>query len=114
MLRALRPADWRMLNQVVHLILVWVVKGRDTNNHLVDQDSKRPPVQCFVVSRPDDHLRGQVLWRTAEGVGLLTILLHDLGQAKVSQHDVTIVVQQNVLRLEITVDDVALVEVAKG
>ena len=40
----LRPADWRVLNQVIHLVLVWIVKRRDTNYHLVDQDAQGPPI----------------------------------------------------------------------
>ena len=43
-LRFLRPADWCVLNQVVHLVLVRIVKRRDTNYHLVDQDTQGPPV----------------------------------------------------------------------
>ena len=56
MLGLLRPADWRMLDQVVHLILVGVIKGRDANDHFVNQDTQRPPVKCFIVSAAHDHL----------------------------------------------------------
>ena len=35
----LGPADWRVLYQVVHLVLVWIVKRRDADNHLVYEDS---------------------------------------------------------------------------
>ena len=38
-LGGLGPADRRVLDQVVHLVLVGVVKGRDANDHLVDQDA---------------------------------------------------------------------------
>jgi len=102
----LGPPDRRMLDQVVHLVLIGVVEGRDPDNHLVDQDSEGPPIKSFVVSRADDHFRGEVLGRTAEGVRLLPVLLHDLCQPEVSQHDVAVVVEQDVFRLQVTVYNV--------
>ena len=56
-LGSLWPADWRMLDQIIHLVLVRVVKWRDTNYHLIDEDAKRPPVEGFVMSATDNHLR---------------------------------------------------------
>ena len=46
----LGPANWRVLNQIVHLIFVWIVKWRDSNDHLVNEDSESPPVQRLVVT----------------------------------------------------------------
>lgn len=87
------PADRRVLNQVVHLVLVWIVKWRNSNDHLVNKNAKCPPVERFVVSRAHNHLWRQILRRATEGVRLLTVLLHDLGEAKVCQRNVTIVVE---------------------
>jgi hypothetical protein len=50
MLVLLGPSDWCMLNQVVHLMLVLVVEGWDSDNHLVDQNAERPPVNCEIVT----------------------------------------------------------------
>ena len=58
MLGLLWPANRRMLNQIVHLILIRIVKWRDANYHLVDENAERPPVKCFVVSTANDHLGG--------------------------------------------------------
>ena len=46
----LRPADRRMLNQIVHLVLVRIVKWRNSNYHFVDQDAERPPIERLVMS----------------------------------------------------------------
>ena len=50
MLAHLRPANRRVLNQVIHLVLIWVVEWRDSNNHLIDQNAKRPPVESLIMS----------------------------------------------------------------
>lgn len=114
MLGFLRPADWRVLNQIVHLILIWVVKWRDSDDHLVNQDAKSPPVQGLVVARAHDHLWGKILWSATERIGLFSILLHNLGQSEICQHDVAIVVKQNVFWFKIAIDDVAFVQVTDG
>lgn len=111
MLGFLRPADRCTLNQLVHLVLVRVVKGRDSNDHLVDEDTQCPPVECLVVSRADNHFGCEILGCSAERIRLFRVFLHNLGQAKVGQHDVPVVIYQNVLRLEVSVDNVGLVEV---
>ena len=46
----LRPSDRRMLNQIVHLVLVRIVKWRNSNYHFVDQDAERPPIERLVMS----------------------------------------------------------------
>ena len=88
----LRPANWRVLNQIVHLVLIWIVKWRDANNHLVYQDAKRPPIERLVVTWPYDHLWRQILGRSTEWVGLFCVRLHDLGETEVCQHDVAVIV----------------------
>ena len=57
--------------------------------------------------RSHNHLWREVFWCATERVWLLTILLHDFGQSKVSEHDVAVVIQQNIFWLQVTVDDVA-------
>lgn len=64
------------------------------------------------MARANDHLRREILGRAAEGIGLFPALLHDLGKAEVGEHDVAIIVEQDILRLQVSVDDVAGVEIA--
>ena len=64
----------------------------------------------MVVARAHDHLWGEVLWSTTEGVRLGAVLkLVDLGQPKVCEHDVTIEPEQNVFWLQVTVVNFGLV-----
>ena len=44
------PTDRRVLNEVVHLMLVLVVEWRNADDHLVDEDAESPPVQRLVVA----------------------------------------------------------------
>jgi hypothetical protein len=58
-----------------------------------------------------DHLRRHILSASAEAIGDLSAVQADFGETKVSNFDVAIVVNQQVLRLEVSVDDILLVEV---
>ena len=59
---------------------------------------------------PKEHLRADVFWSTTEGVRFLRVL----GQPEVRKLEVTISSQENVLWFEISIDNIALVEVAEG
>ena len=83
-----REAHRALTDEEVHSVLVPVEERWDAHDHLEDQDTERPPVHCEVVSIADEHLRGQVLGCTAEGVGQLT-LLNELGEAEVSNKKVS-------------------------
>ncbi len=57
MLLLLWPSDRRVLDVVVHLVLVLVVEGRDADDHLVEKDAQSPPVQSVIMPTANDHLR---------------------------------------------------------
>lgn len=54
----------------------------NSDNHLVDKDTKSPPVDCVVVSSAEQHLGGEVLSGAAERICQLTIL-NELSKAEV-------------------------------
>ena len=58
-------------------------EGWDSDNHLEDQDTQSPPVNCKVMPVSNQHLWRQVFGSAAERVGELA-LLHKFGEAKVS------------------------------
>lgn len=107
--------DRLLLDQLVHfgIILRASVEGRETNDHLVCQNSESPPIDREGVTTFNQNLGRQVIGRATEGVGLGVSFEH-LSEAEVSQADVAILVHQNVLRLQVTVDDVLLVQVTQG
>ena len=45
------------------------IKWSKTREHFKDEDSKGPPIHCFVMTLPNDQLRGKVLWCATQGVG---------------------------------------------
>jgi hypothetical protein len=85
----------------------------DAHEKLEQEDTKGPPVNCVVMAIPDDHLRGEVLRRPAEGVGLVFLALSHLGEAEVSQLQVPILIEEDVLWLQVPVQNVLLVEMSK-
>ena len=103
-----------LLDQLVHLriILGASVEGREADDHLVREDAKGPPIDGEGVTALDKDLRCQVVGRSAEGVSL-GVALEDLSQTEVREADVPIFVHQDVLRLQVTVDDVLRVEMAQ-
>ena len=87
---------------------VVVVERRVARKHFEDQHAQRPPVDELVVALALDDLWSQVLRRAAEGVGAVA---DDLGKAEVGDLDVSLLVDEEVLRLEVSVGDVHGVEV---
>jgi hypothetical protein len=39
-----------MLDEVVHLMLVFIVERRDSYDHFIEQDAKGPPIQGVIVA----------------------------------------------------------------
>lgn len=89
---------------LVHLICVLVVEGREAVDHLVEENTEGPPVNGFVVAVSGENLGREVLGCAAEGVGLFVLFHVELTQAEIAQGNVTVVVEENVLRLQVTVD----------
>lgn len=75
--------------------------------HLVDESTETPPVHSAPVPLPSDNLRGEILGRAADGESLLLRIFEDalLREPEISQPHVTITIQQDVLRLEVSVYD---------
>lgn len=73
------------------------------------------PIGGETVALLPEHLGSNVLWGSAHAERLdVVILREDLGDAKISDLDVSIFVQQHVLRLEVAVHDIPAVEVLDG
>ena len=88
---------------------VLVVEGVDSGVHLVDENSKGPPVDCLSVALVEYDLGGDVFGGSADGEG--SSLGEELGKSKVGELEVAIVADEEVLGLKISEDDVLGVEV---
>ena len=109
----IREVHCLLLYKLVHLAvsLAASVEGREADDHFVGQDSEGPPVDGETVTALNKNLRSQIVRRSTEGKGLGVTFEH-LGQTEIGQTDVAVLVHQDVLGLQITVDDVLLVQVA--
>jgi len=97
-----------------HLLTITVVMGWTAAEHLVEQGTQAPPVCSPRVTRTLDDLRSQILGSSAETVGLIRHFNALLRQTEISYSDMALSIQQDVLRLEISIDDVFLVECIDG
>ena len=88
-------------------------EGRVSGEKLVGEYPQPPPVNTLVVTSLQDDLRRHVVRGPAHRPAPL-LLVHQAGEAQVSEDDVTLRVQQDVLRLQVSVDDVVPVEVGEG
>ena len=94
---------------VVHHLAVGVVERRQSVDHLVDQDAQRPPVHALPVRHFPQDFRRQILRRAAQR--LRRVALHVLlREAEVRDADVPLGVQKEVLRLQVAIDDVVLMQ----
>ncbi len=89
---------------------VVVIEGVDTSNHLIGQNAQGPPVDWLSVSLIQKHFRRQILGRSAQCVSSgLTVL----SKAEICQLQVAVLVDENVLWLQISVDDVLRMQILK-
>ena len=88
------------------LLFVGVPKGRSSCEALVDDNSEQVPVQHLCVSPSPKHFRSQIGSTSAERVGKSCLL----AETKVCEACVTLVVNNDVARFEISIDDLCSVE----
>lgn len=87
---------------------VVIVERIDASQHLVRENAQRPPVDWLTVALVEEHLGRQVLRRPAQCVSArLTVL----GETEICELQVALLVNQDVFRLQISVDDVQRVQI---
>mmetsp|Transcript_22682 Transcript_22682/g.41054 ORF Transcript_22682/g.41054 Transcript_22682/m.41054 type:complete len:254 (-) Transcript_22682:1355-2116(-) len=82
-----------------------------SRHELEDENSESPPVHCVRVSTRGNQLRCEVIWGATCGEGLAN---DKLCQAHVGKLDMAARCQKKILRLEVTVDDAAHVEMLES
>lgn len=98
-------------NLLVEFACIRVFKGEVTASHGVENNSARPDVSVqAVVSLASYHLRSRVARRTTSSFEELSLLV-SVGEAKVNDLNVVILVKQKVLWLQVSVADSHLVNV---
>jgi hypothetical protein len=110
-----REVHWLRLDQLVHLRVVAVarVEWGEANNHFVGEDTDSPPVNWERMTFLDKNFGRQIIRRSAEGESLLASF-ENLRETEVSQTNVAIFVHKNVFWLQVTVDNLLVVEVTNS
>jgi len=88
-----------------------VIEGGHSDEHLVNQNAKRPPIHTQVVALVKHHFWSQVLRCTAEGLRSL-VFRKGLCQSIVNNLKVASFVNQDIFQLQVSVHDSLVVEVA--
>ena len=106
--------DRLVLDQLVHLrvILRASVEWWEADNHLIGQDAEGPPIDWECVALLLEDLRCQVLGSTAEGLSLL-ITFENFGETEIGQANVSIFSHKDVLRFQVSIDDLLVMKVTK-
>ena len=96
-----------LLDQLVHfrIILGSGVERRETDDHLVCQNTKSPPIDWEGVTTLNEDFRGEIVRSSTEGESL-GVTLKYLGKAEICKADVTIFVHQDILGLQVTIYDI--------
>ena len=91
------------------------LERRFSNNERVDYDAQRPNIHLVrVAALALEYLGGDIVRRTANRALLLTIEVKLRGKAKITQFDLHFVVEEEVAKFEVTVDDSVRVKVLEG
>ena len=107
-----RVVDLAREDVLVERHAVLRVERRVSDEHLVDEDTARPPVDRLAVSLVEDDLRREVLGSTAQRP-CLDGRVDPLGKAEISHLHVAEVVEEEVLGLQVSEDDVLVVQMLK-
>lgn len=102
-------------------MLVLAVEWRNTHQHLISvvrastlhEDAERPPIGFFAVAFLRDDFWGNILWSSYNSVGFSCGVAQLLGHTEIGQLEVAVRVQEDVFRLQVSVNDVFLVKILK-
>lgn len=96
-----------------NFVLILAVKGRSAGEHIVNYATEAKPVGTLSVSFTGNDLGRDVFRCSTHAIGQLALRLADLRESKVGELDMTVAVEQDILRLHIAIDDVAAVKILK-
>ena len=95
----------------INFVWVLIVEGRVARQHFKDENAQRPPVHPMVVTDRHDYLRREILWSPTQSERPVINLLRE---AKVCYFHVPVGSHEQVLRFEVPIRDLLLMEVLKG
>jgi len=84
--------------------VVAMVKRQPAAQHLVHDNASAPPINCTAIIRVFEHLRSQIFGCSAESVGCSVVGDVLLAQPEISNLNVPVLVQKQVLQLQVSVN----------
>ena len=81
-----------------------------TSRHLIEENAKSPPVHAEAMTLLFNDLRCKVLRGAAETESLIA-RCHELAESKISQVDVTILINEDIFWFEISVHNAVLMQI---
>ena len=103
-----RPVNFALENLLIDPVRSLVEKRWVAYDHLVAEDTTRPPVRCLPMTVRLDDFWCKVLGRSTQ---CPCTIIDNFGETEIRETDVAAGIQEQVLRLQVTVDDVEGVEV---
>lgn len=94
-----------------HFLDVLRLKGRHAGEHLVHQDAQTPYVNLAVVLGVEDDFRGHVLVSPADAGAVVVVVLQLARPAEIAQLYLKLIVQEEVLRLDVSMHQSLIMEV---
>jgi len=102
------------LDLLEHLLAVLVELWWQPVQHLLQQHAQQLPVHALAVARLVQHFGRQLRHTAAEGRLARVVLDFLLAEPEVRQLGMALLVQHHIVRLEVALDDVVLVQVLDG
>jgi hypothetical protein len=87
---------------------VVIIEGVNSYKHFVEKDTESPPVDGFRMTFVKNNFGREVLRGSAEGVSLS---IDDLSKTEVSQLQITVCINQNVFRFQVSIHNILSVQV---
>ena len=99
------------LKQIVGAVGVerWFVGEEDEHHH-----TKTPQITALSMASTRENLRGDVGGTARETEDTIVVSLEDRRETKVSETDMAVDVEQDVVEFQVSIDDVFVVEVLEG
>lgn len=109
-----REDNFTCANQYSQLVMTLIHEGGSARRHLVHDNTEGPPVHCEAMTLHVKDLWRQILGSTAETECLLVLLFQELSETEVRQTYVAPLVHQHILRLQVSMHNLIVMQIAKG
>ena len=101
--------DFTVLDLVHEYLTLSIEEGRHSNEHLIHQNAKGPPIDISVMTRIVNHLRCKILGSAAITLRQLIILQH-FRQPIINDLQITLIINKDIFQFKISMHNTLLVQ----